>query len=357
MKVYDILSEDGRIVKGVNTTVDVGPNEIKTQAAKFGNTVDKDGVPPTLSKRVKGASTNVAFNIGLAEALELADRLDEGPIDWIKKKLIKLAGNYVLGKAEDTFVHLINDPDIKPILDNPELLKQRPEFKAASAQEKEEMIDAIIDLIQLRAQYKSNPDWKKQVMGNIGENSADSKDHIPYQDLIAQAINDRKMTFVNPNTGEEQSVMNPKHVGNKQKELEFKYMYDYPLTPKEKAALRPWVNMPGDKNLMKMPVTQMTMQQAVDWDMLGHPDMPQATIDAARKRYPNDPRVQNPAESLEENFADGKKPGRKGLAKRSGVNTKASVSSLRKTAKNSSGEKQRMAHWLANMKAGKAKKK
>lgn len=62
-------------------------------------------------------------------------------------------------------------------------------------------------------------------------------------------------------------------------------------------------------------------------------------------------------ESVEENFADGKRPGRKGLAKRSGVNTKASVSSLRKTAKSSSGEKQRMAHWLANMKAGKAKKK
>jgi hypothetical protein len=60
-------------------------------------------------------------------------------------------------------------------------------------------------------------------------------------------------------------------------------------------------------------------------------------------------------ESLDENFADGKNPGRKGLAKRSGVNTKASVSSLRKTAKNSSGEKQRMAHWLANMKAGRAK--
>jgi pyrimidine deaminase RibD-like protein len=59
---------------------------------------------------------------------------------------------------------------------------------------------------------------------------------------------------------------------------------------------------------------------------------------------------------LSENFADGKKPGRKGLAKRSGVNTKASVSSLRKTAKNSTGEKQRMAHWMANMKAGKKKK-
>ena len=61
--------------------------------------------------------------------------------------------------------------------------------------------------------------------------------------------------------------------------------------------------------------------------------------------------------TIGENFADGKNPGRKGLSKRMGVNTKASVSSLRKTAKNSSGEKQRMAHWLANMKAGRAKKK
>jgi putative chitinase len=59
---------------------------------------------------------------------------------------------------------------------------------------------------------------------------------------------------------------------------------------------------------------------------------------------------------IEENFADGKNPGRKGLAKRSGVNTNASVSGLRKTAKNSTGEKARMAHWLANMKAGRAKK-
>ncbi len=61
--------------------------------------------------------------------------------------------------------------------------------------------------------------------------------------------------------------------------------------------------------------------------------------------------------NFDENFADGKNPGRKGLAKRSGVNTKASVSDLRKTAKNSTGEKARMAHWLANMKAGRAKKK
>ena len=60
-------------------------------------------------------------------------------------------------------------------------------------------------------------------------------------------------------------------------------------------------------------------------------------------------------QSANENFADGRNPGRKGLAKRSGVNTKASVSTLRNVAKHSSGEKQRMAHWLANMKAGRAK--
>ena len=58
-----------------------------------------------------------------------------------------------------------------------------------------------------------------------------------------------------------------------------------------------------------------------------------------------------------ENFADGKNPGRKGLAKRSGVNCKQSVTKLRSIASKSSGERQRMAHWCSNMKAGRQKKK
>ena len=62
------LTEHGRIVKGVNTTVDVGPNEIPIQAKKWGFKVDKDGRPPTLSKKVKGKSTNVLYNLGLAES-------------------------------------------------------------------------------------------------------------------------------------------------------------------------------------------------------------------------------------------------------------------------------------------------
>lgn len=57
-----------------------------------------------------------------------------------------------------------------------------------------------------------------------------------------------------------------------------------------------------------------------------------------------------------ENFIDGKNPQDKGDSKRHGVPTKASVSSLRKVAKQG-GRKGQLAHWMANMKAGKAKKK
>ena len=65
--------------------------------------------------------------------------------------------------------------------------------------------------------------------------------------------------------------------------------------------------------------------------------------------------VSKKGSQLKENHADGKKPGRKGLAKRMGVNCKQSVSKLRKIAKNSTGEKRTMAHWCANMKSGNSK--
>jgi pyrimidine deaminase RibD-like protein len=57
---------------------------------------------------------------------------------------------------------------------------------------------------------------------------------------------------------------------------------------------------------------------------------------------------------VNENFADGKNPQDKGDSKRHGVNTKASVSALRKTAKQG-GRKGQLAHWMANMKAGRAR--
>ena len=61
-----------------------------------------------------------------------------------------------------------------------------------------------------------------------------------------------------------------------------------------------------------------------------------------------------PTQAVAENFADGRNPQDKGDAKRHGVPTKASVSTLRKVAKQG-GRKGQLAHWMANMKAGRAK--
>src|SRR6056300_1860787 len=98
MKWQDI-KEDGRIVKGVNTTADVGPDEIKKQAAKFGNKVDKDGRPPTLSKKIKGKSTNVLFNLGLAES-----------VDKTAQKIVKLYEAESMGEiAKSTEIYVEMD--------------------------------------------------------------------------------------------------------------------------------------------------------------------------------------------------------------------------------------------------------
>ena len=66
-------------------------------------------------------------------------------------------------------------------------------------------------------------------------------------------------------------------------------------------------------------------------------------------------RMSQGQQDVNENFADGRNPQDKGDAKRHGVPTKGSVSSLRKVAKQG-GRKGQLAHWMANMKAGRAKK-
>ena len=66
--------------------------------------------------------------------------------------------------------------------------------------------------------------------------------------------------------------------------------------------------------------------------------------------------LQSGDQSVAENFADGRNPQDKGDSKRHGVPTKSSVSNLRKVAKQG-GRKGQLAHWMANMKAGKAKAK
>lgn len=81
MKISDFIStqEDGlynklveagvgKIIKGVNTTVDVQPGETQRQAAKFGNKVDSAGRPPEINRAARKRSTpGTLYNLGLAE--------------------------------------------------------------------------------------------------------------------------------------------------------------------------------------------------------------------------------------------------------------------------------------------------
>ena len=44
----DLFENGGRIIPGVNTTCDVGVNEIQKQGAKYGFVMDKDGQVPLI---------------------------------------------------------------------------------------------------------------------------------------------------------------------------------------------------------------------------------------------------------------------------------------------------------------------
>lgn len=60
-------------------------------------------------------------------------------------------------------------------------------------------------------------------------------------------------------------------------------------------------------------------------------------------------------QDVAENFADGKKPGRKGLSARVGIPKKATLAQLEKIARSSTGERRRMAQWQLNMRRGRQK--
>jgi hypothetical protein len=88
ININDVINEDGRIVKGVNTTVDVGPDEIKTQSAKFGNRVDKDGLPPFLRTDGK-VNEEEKYSLREWAAMQGGHTIDDKPgkhklFDWNK---------------------------------------------------------------------------------------------------------------------------------------------------------------------------------------------------------------------------------------------------------------------------------
>ena len=72
MRLRHITEGVGLVVKGVNTTPDVGVDAIQKQAAKFGFKVDKKGKPAyTMHKKAhKNSDPNTLFNLGMAESIK-----------------------------------------------------------------------------------------------------------------------------------------------------------------------------------------------------------------------------------------------------------------------------------------------
>ena len=82
MKINQIITEDGKIVPGVNTTVDVKPGETERQARKF---FGGNGKPKPLS----GSNTHKLFNMGLVNENEIVDKHATTP----DQTLFDLTGN------------------------------------------------------------------------------------------------------------------------------------------------------------------------------------------------------------------------------------------------------------------------
>lgn len=113
MKIEHLDEGVGRIVKGVNTTPDVGVDQTRIEAAKFGNKVDKDGRPPTLSKKVKGKSTNVLFNLGLAESKKKVQEAFDNPYPITWEYLKPTGPSSGIAKLDDGSaldIHISEDP-------------------------------------------------------------------------------------------------------------------------------------------------------------------------------------------------------------------------------------------------------
>lgn len=83
MRLREIEEGVGRIVKGVNTTVDVGPDEITKQAAKLGFKVTKDGVPPLITEAVRVSGNR-----------SLLDYFRFRPVDMSDDRMVELWNVY-----------------------------------------------------------------------------------------------------------------------------------------------------------------------------------------------------------------------------------------------------------------------
>jgi 5'(3')-deoxyribonucleotidase len=303
---FSEIKEDGRIVKGVNTTVDVGTDGIKKQAAKFGNTVDKDGRPPTLSKKVKGSSTNVLFNMGLAESLNLAEAVGEianateiyVDMDGV---LADFFGEWAKLMDVDHFSDINKQHDINDALQK---IRDTDDFwlKLPILPEAKNLLNLIK---KVRGEYS--------ICTSPLADDPNSEKH--------------KRTWVEKNL----AFFPPKEVHVTHDKPQF-------ATAKD-----------GTPNIL---IDDYGVN-INSWEAAGGIGFKYK--DHKFERTAKDIK-QHMQEPVEENFADGKVKGKSkpGRVKKSGASCNGSVTDLRAKAKKASGEKAKMLHWCANMKSGRS---
>jgi len=291
MRLREITEGVGRITKQ-NQTHDVGPDEVTKQAAKFGNKVDKDGRPPTLSKKVKGKSTNVLFNLGLSEGYKLQLERDKELLvlnitDTKTGKRTEVRGKpgYETGGYDPTdSLHILLDKVGKSV-DISQLMNGEP--------------------------VGINPKHPK------GASAKAATDKAYNENFVKDTATAIKLIKKYHQTGDEQDAF-----------AAIKHGWNFIKNPKMRSII---------VNLVKKVSTEG-----------GYPEW-NDTVAYIKKNTGID------VSNVNENFADGKKKGksRPGRVKKSGASCNGTVTQLRKRAKNASGEKAKMYHWCANMKGGK----
>ena len=361
MRIREITEAVGRITKQ-NQTVDVGPDEVTKQAAKFGNKVDKDGRPPTLSKKVKGSKTNVLFNMGLAEGYKLQLERDREMLvlnitDTKTGKRTEVRGKpgYETNYDPNDSLHILLDKVGKSAnisdLMNGEVVSinpNHPDATKAKAATDVAFNEALDQPYPVRWVIRDDDEWEGKAKTEAGDS---------IQIMITQGHNNHKWEidfYVGGSmqvTGKGDQFRVFATVVSAVKEWwswlsKSKQPVEAIIFSAFKGNKSP-KGSAGRSNLYNRFATQFARSIGFNVSTVDRKDNIKFVL--------TNP---NYKDQQTENFADGKKKGksRPGRFKKAGVSCKGSVTSLRKKAKNASGERQKGYHWCANMKSGRKKK-
>ena len=116
----NLTEHGGRVVKGINTTADVGVDAIKKQSAKFGFKVTKDGVPPIMApknlRRVKRMQEALIKINGSNKDLTLQQQID---LQEIKKGISQMVKEAKRKRSNPAEVPYQNDGGEMSLLTHP----------------------------------------------------------------------------------------------------------------------------------------------------------------------------------------------------------------------------------------------